>query len=179
MHCIHGRGKDLLIVYLEEGLVLETGEIHLDPTLGPSEWSYCDHRDKLQRTDVGNYVFFHTTRRTYRQRFITGYFVIKAIGPGNEIVPKYGISGPASHAANIDNHYVIVGDEKRSKRFKEPGLLFDRKLAEKLTFEPQKPIHFHQNSELKCISDATRNARVLSDGDVELLLREVENSRAF
>lgn len=173
MPCTHGRGKDLLIVYLEEGLALENGEIHLDPTLGPTEWSYCDDRAKLQRADVGNYVFFHTTKKKYRQRFITGYFVVKVIGSGSEIVSRYGISGPASHAANIENHYIIVGDEKRSKKFKEPGLLFDRTLAERLTFEPQKPIGFHQNSELKCISDATRNARVLSDKDVELLLREV------
>lgn len=174
---MHGKGKDLLIVYLERGLRLETGEIHLDPTLGPSEWSYCDHRAKLQKTNVGNYVFFHTTKRAYRQRFITAYFVVKAIGSGNEIVPRYGINGPARHAINIKDHYVIVGDEKRSKKFKEPGLIFDRTLAERLTFEPEKRIGFSQSSELKCISDATRNVRVLSDSDVELLLREIENSQ--
>lgn len=169
----------LLIVYLEEGLPLETGEIHLDPTLGPSEWSYCDDKAKLQRADVGNYVFFHTTKRAYRQRFITAYFIVKAIGPGNEIVPRYDISGPASHAADVEDHYVIVGDERRSRKFKQPGLLFDRTLAERLVFEPQKPIGFHQNSELKCISDSTRNARILTDRDIELLLREAENSHVF
>ena len=58
MPCIHGRGKDLLIVYLENGLKLESGDVHLDPTLGPLEWSYCDKRAKLQKTGVGNYVFF-------------------------------------------------------------------------------------------------------------------------
>lgn len=176
MPCIHGKGKDLLIVYLDEGLKLETGKVHLDPTLGPKEWSYCNQGAKLQKTDVGNYVFFHTTRKAYGRRFITGFFVVKDIGPGNDIVRRYGITGDAQHAADIGDHYVALGDEKRSKRLKDPGLLFDRNLAERLSFEPERRIQFTQRSELKCISDATRSIRVLSDNDVELLLREIRSS---
>ena len=89
------------------------------------------------------------------------------------MVPRYGINGGARHAVDIEDHLVIVGDEKRSKRLKEPGLLFDRTLAERLSFEPEKRISFAQDSELKCISDATRNVRTLSDNDVEFLLREI------
>jgi len=177
MPCLHGKGKDLMIVYLESGLRLETGEIHLDPTLGQLEWSYCDQRAKLQKTGIGNYVFFHTTRREYNQRFITAFFIVKAIGSGSDMVSRYAITGSARHAAHFHDHYVILGDEKRSKRLKEPGLLFDRNLAERLAFEPEKRIGFTQSSELKCVSDATRNVRVLSDNDVELLLREIDNLR--
>ena len=121
MPCAYGKGKDLLIVYLEEGLILHNGERHLDPTLGPSEWSYCDDMTKLQRANVGNYVFFHTTRKPYNRRFITAYFVIKDIGPGNEIVSRHDISGSASHAANIENHYTVVGDEKKVEKVQRPG----------------------------------------------------------
>lgn len=174
---MHGRGLDLLIVYLEGGLHLETGEIHRDPTLGPSEWSYCDLRSRLQKTDIGNYVFFHTTRTEHKQRFITAFFIVKAVGPGGDIIPRYGIHGDARHAVNIEDHFVIVGDERRSKRLRGPGLLFDRNLAERLAFEPEKRIGFTQSSELKCISDATRAVRVLSDNDVELLLSEINSLR--
>ena len=186
MPCKHGRGKDLLIAYLEDFYFYENGKRirHPDPTF-ESEWSYCTGFQRLLKCDKGNYMFFHTTPRTGgKHRFITAYFVIKDVGLGKDIVPKYNLQGGARHAANIEGHYVVVGDEKRSGRLEGLGLRFDRQLAERLTFEPPKRIRFgiidktgHHLSEHQCISSATRNIRVLSDIDVEVVLEEIRRQR--
>jgi len=182
MPCKHGEGRDLLIAYLEDYYIYENDNLqqHSDPTF-ESEWSYCTGFKRLLKCDKGNYVFFHTTPKTGRkQRFITAYFVIRDVGLGKDIVPKYDLQGGARHAADIENHYVIFGDETRSRKLKGLGLRFDRPLAEKLTFDPSRRIRFgiiDKNgrllSEHQCISSATRNIRVLSDTDVEILLNEI------
>lgn len=161
---------------------------HDDPTLGPDEWSYCTAYERLLKCSGDKYVFFHTTKTnptTGRdERFITAYFVIKAVGPGKQIVPKYGITEAAKHAENMSKHYVIVGDDKRSRKLKEPGLLFDRRFAKKLVFNPPKSIRFgivdkngEKLSELQCIASATRNIRILTDEDVENILYEIKRLR--
>lgn len=186
MPCKHGKGKDLLIAYLEDFYIHEDGKSvrHRDPTF-ESEWSYCTGFERLLKCDRGNYVFFHTTPRTGgKHRFITAYFVIKDKGRGKDIVPKYNLQGGARHAANFEDHYVIVGDESRSRELEGQGLRFDRRLAERLTFEPPKRIRFgiidktgRRLSEHQCISSAARNIRVLSDIDVEILLEEIRRQR--
>jgi len=156
---------------------------HHDPYLGPEEYSYCTAYERLLKCGRDNYVFFHTTKTDpvtrHQKRFITAYFVIKAVGPGKQIVPKYGITKAAKHAENRANHYVIVGD-KRSRKLKEPGLRFDRPLAKKLVFDPPKRIRFgitnkhgDRLSELQCIASATRNIRILTDEDVDNLRHEI------
>jgi len=177
-------GKNLLIVYREGGIHIN-GEKHEDPTFKP-EWSYCnDKREGLRKCNRGNHVFFHTTKvdtkSGEKQRYIKAYFVVKDMGLGEQIVPKYKIKGDASHAKHIPNHYVIVGDEKLSKELKGLGLKFDRALAEKLTFDPPKKIKFgitnkdgRRLSDLECISSATRKIRALSDDDVKVLFGEID-----
>lgn len=182
MLCGHDKGNDLLVAYVEDFCFDENGKRvrHPDPTF-ESEWSYCTGFRRLLKCGKGNYVFFHTTPKTAdKQRFITAYFVIKAVGLGKDIVPEHKIQGGAEHAANIEDHYVIVGDENRSKKLKGSGLRFDRPLAKKLTFDPPKKIRFgivdktgRRLSKHQCISSATRNIRVLSNMDVEILLKEI------
>jgi len=186
MPCRHGKGKDLLITYVENFYFYENGKIvrHPDPTF-ESEWSYCTGFERLLKCDKGNYAFFHTTPKAgNKHRYITAYFVIKDVGLGRDIVPKYNLQGGARHAAKIKDHYVIVGDETRSKKLKGLGLRFDRILAEKLTFDPPKKITFgiidkvgHPLSENQCITSATRNIRILLDIDVEILLDEIRRLR--
>lgn len=179
--------NNLLITYIEGfGWRGPKGKwiSHLDPTLGPKEWSYCTAYERLLKCGRDNYVFFHTTKTDpatrNKERFITAYFVIKDVGAGKQIVPKYSITGAAKHAENRANHYVIVGDEKRSRRLKESGLRFDRSFANKLDFDPPKKIRFDITnkhgevlSELQCIASATRNIRILTDEDVKNILDEI------
>ena len=186
-----GEKNNLLITYIEDYGWMDRGKwiSHKDPTLGLKnklgleEWSYCTGNKRLLKCNKDNYVFFHTTKidpaTGRRERFITAYFMIKAVGDGKEIVPKYNVMGPASHAEKIENHYVIVGD-KRSRKFRGEGLRFDKHLAKKLVFDPPKRIRFgitNKNgdklSDLQCIAFATRNIRILTNEDVDAILAEI------
>jgi hypothetical protein len=183
-----GERNNLLITYIEDFEYKENGKwiYHPDPTLGPREYSYCTGHKRLLKCGKGNYVFFHTTKTNPATgqdgRFITAYFVIKDVGLGKQIVPKYGITGTAKHAENMPNHYAIVGKEKCSKKLQEPGLPFDRHFAKKLAFDPPKSIRFdivdkngEKLSDLQCIASATRNIRILTDSDVKTLLGEIKH----
>jgi len=183
-------GKNLLITYIENFGWFDERNVwisHPDPTF-ETEWSYCTGYKRLLKCGKGNYIFFHTTKTDpiseQRERFITAYFVIKDVGLGKVIVPRYNIVGAASHAEKIKNHYVIVGDNKLSRELKEPGLKFDKSLAKKLMFDHPKRIQFditnkygQRLSELQCIASATRNIRVLTDVDVKTLLLEINHLR--
>lgn len=186
-----GEKNNLLITYTEGfGWWGPKGKwvSHPDPTLGPGEYSYCTAYRRLLKCGKSNYVFFHTTKTNLttgqNERFITAYFVIKDVGSGKQIVPKYGVTGAAKHAENMSDHYVIVGDEKHSRKLKEPGLRFDRNLAKELVFDPPKKIRFgitdkHGNrlSELQCMASATRNIRILTDGDIKTIRDEIKRLR--
>ncbi len=151
---------------------------HPDPTFG-EEYSFCAG-ERLLKTGKGKYVFFHTTSQDPKtkqdKRYIKSYFVVEDVLEGfkNPIVKR--LKGGARHAYNLRNHYVILGNGKKSRVLKNP-IEFNRKLAEKIEFEPRKKIEFdiiNDNgrtlSDLDCISSATRNYRVLSESDVKLLL---------
>lgn len=189
MASVLGEKSNLLITYIEDYSYFDEGRRveHPDPTF-EREWSYCTGNKALLKCGRNNYVFFHATKKdpitNNRVRFITAYFMIKAVGLGREIVPIYNIRGPARHAEEIEGHYVIVGDEKLSKKLREPGLRFDRNLAERLVFNPPKTIRFditnklgRRLSELECIAYSTRSIRVLSNEDVNTLLREIDRAR--
>ena len=190
MNSRFGEGSNLLITYIENYRYYDEEQCvwvsHPDPTF-ETEWSFCTSNRRLLKCGKNNYVFFHTTKKDpvtqHRRRFITAYFRIKDVGPGSEIVPRYNILGPARHAEEIDEHYVIVGDEKLSRKLREPGLRFDRSLAERLVFDPPKRIRFgitnrlgRRLSELECIAYATRSIRILTDDDVKTLLLEINRS---
>jgi len=182
----YGEGSNLLITYIEDYRYYDEEQgswvSHRDPTF-EKEWSYCTGNRRLLLCGKGNHVFFHTTVAEHHRRFITAYFVTKDVGLGQEIVPRYNLVGPARHAEEIEDHYVIVGDEKLSRKMREPGLRFDRSLAERLVFDPPKRIRFNitnrlgrRLSELECIAYATRNVRILTDEDVEAILLEINRS---
>ena len=182
----YGEGNNLLITYIENYRYFDEEQgawvPHPDPTF-ETEWSYCTGNRGLLKCSEGNYVFFHTTVAEHHRRFITAYFVIKDVGLGREIVPRYNLVSPARHAEEIEDHYVIVGDEKLSRKMREPGLRFDRPLAERLVFDPPKRIRFdvtnrlgRRLSELECIASATRKIRILTDEDVKMVLLEINRS---
>lgn len=169
------KNKHLLIFYNENS---DYRHNHPDPTF-EHEWSFCAG-ERLSKTGIGKYVFFHTTTQDKKtkqnKRYIKAYFVIKDLLEGfkNSIVKE--LKGGAKHAYDIPNHFVIIGDKKKSKVFEKP-IEFDKKLAEKLEYVPRKKIQFDIKningrilSDLECISSATRNYRMLSESDVKLLL---------
>ncbi len=166
-------GKNLLIFSRRD--YYDDWGPHDDPTFDP-EWSYCNNQ-RLEKTGEDKHVFFHETiydinSRTKR-RYIRGFFVVKEVGPGKAMVKKYKLKHAASHAIRYPNHQVLIGDRNKSKEFESPGLLFDKRLAQKLTFDPKNPIRFRNDlSELQCISSATRQIRVLTDDDVKILMVE-------
>jgi len=182
-----GEGGNLLITYIENFRYYDEEQdiwvSHPDPTF-EMEWSYCTGNQRLLNAGKGKYVFFHATKTDpvtrHRNRVITAYFVIKDVGRGREVVPRHNLMGAARHAEDIEDHFVIVGDEKLSRKLREPGLTFDRSLAERLVFDPPKRIRFglanrlgRRLSDLECIAYATRNIRILTDGDVDTLLLEI------
>lgn len=176
-----GKGQNLLITYIENFKYYDEdiGDwvSHPDPTF-ETEWSYCTGHTRLLKCNKGNYVFFQTTKKGYNERFITAYFVVEAIGKGKDIVPRYGLTGPASHSEKWEYHFALVGNKNSSRKLKDPGLKFDKNLAERLEFEPPKRIKFDPaRSELQCISSATRNIRALTDNDVRTLLKEIDRLR--
>jgi len=102
-------------------------------------------------------------------------------GYKNPIVKE--LNGGANHAYEKHNHYVILGDENKSRVLKKP-IEFNRGLSKKLDFEPRGKIKFDIENEygrtlsdLECISSATRNYRVLSESDIDCLLSIIDKTK--
>lgn len=156
-----GEGSNLLITYIKKFRYYDEEQdiwvSHPDPIF-EMEWSYCTGNPRLLNAGKGKYVFFHATKidpvTKHRKRFIAAYFMIKDVGLGREVVPRHNLMGAARHAKDIEDQYVIVGDEKLSRKLRESGLTFDRSVAERLVFDPPKRIRF-------CL--ANRLGRRLSD----------------
>lgn len=174
--------KNLLIFYHEDS---DYRRKHSDPTF-ETEWSFCAG-DRLLKTGIGKYVFFHTTAKdpktNQNKRYIKAYFFVKDVLKGykNPVVKE--LNGGANHAYNIRNHYVILGDENKSRVLKKP-IEFNRRLSKKIEFEPRGKIKFDiENkygrtlSDLECISSATRNYRILSESNVDSLLSIIDKTR--
>jgi len=151
---------------------------HPDPLL--DEFTYGDveaRANKLKRDlKKGDYVFFHTTTRG--RHFITAYYVVERVLDTMEaaenrlIVAKY--KNP--HISEFINgerpgdDALLFGDPILSRKLTRP-LPFNRRLAKRLSLR----IPFaHERSELSCIASATRQWRELTQGDVEVLLQEIE-----
>jgi hypothetical protein len=156
---------------------------HPDPAL--DEFTYGDHGQhakKLKSLTNGDYVFFHTTKNN--RKHITAYYVVdRALDTveacqNRAIRAKYKnphilecLEGKRPKNGEVD---VIVFGDPILSRVLEPPVLFDRKLAEKLSLNMRFPT---SKTETQVIGSATRAWRRLTDRDKDLLLKIAEKQK--
>ncbi|MGD0072360.1 MAG: endonuclease NucS domain-containing protein [Candidatus Bathyarchaeia archaeon] len=155
---------------------------HKDPILEEFTYGDVDARARKLKRDLkqGDYVFFHTTIRGKKR--ITAYYVIDkvldtSIAASNiAIVAKYEnphikeyISGERRNGDDV----IAFGDTVLSQKLKRP-LTFDKELADQLSLGIFFKKKFTYN---RCISDATRQWRELSDSDVQLLIDKINKAK--
>jgi len=154
---------------------------HEDPALEEFTYGQSGPRARKLKNDLkkGDYVFFHTSIK--EKRYITAYYVVDRVLDTSEAVKNRNIllkyKNPhlreylqGKHREEED--VIIFGDPILSKKLERP-LLFDRKLAEKLSLS----IHFRKGfTENQCIASATRGWRELNENDVKTLLQDIKQN---
>ena len=140
---------------------------HADPLF--NEFTYGDigqRARQLKKLKTGTYVFFHTSK--HGKKYITAFYVVDrvidtAAAARNKLISdKY--KNPHIHEylageRNYGNDTLLFGDPILSRVFEKP-LLFDRKLANKLSLN----IKFASDkSETQVIGSATRQWRKLTE----------------
>lgn len=152
---------------------------HPDPDL--AEFTYGNvkgyARKLMSNWRKGDYFFFHIGRNS--KKYITAYYVVDRVRGTAQacrdgaIRAKYKnphiiecIAG--KRAQNGEEDAIVFGDPITSRVFQRP-LLFDRKLAEKLSLKIKFPTN---RTETQAIGSATRNWRDLTNADVKVLLKQ-------
>jgi hypothetical protein len=168
--------KHLLIPYVQ---LLN----HLDPVF--EEYTYGDggrRAKKLKKVlEPGSYVFFHTSKN--RKKFITAYYIVDhwrdtVDACQNKLIrSKYKNPHLDKKDFNGRDDVIVFGDPILS-RFLEVPLVFDRKLAGKLSLNIKFPVKKPSaRSDTQVIGSATREFRPLTDGDVKILLKEIATAQ--
>ena len=109
----------------------------IDPDF--KKFSYSEVRPnfvkQLKNLKKDNYLFFLGKLEDYW--FIQGYLAVSEVKFIDDIVsdPKYSSRIPDDNAYEFDGAITVFGDGKKSMILSKP-LLFDRKLANKIGFEP-------------------------------------------
>lgn len=155
-----------------------------DPALDEFTYGDVGARARKLKSDLyqGDYVFFHTSR--YGEKYITVYYVVDRVLDtvvacrDRAIVAKYGnphiaecLEGKRPFQGVDDA--ILFGDPITSRVLDRP-LLFDRKLADKLSLNIKFPPNRPEN---QVIGNATRAWRRLTDKDVNALLKAVESGK--
>lgn len=159
---------------------------HKDPDF--EEFTYGDNGQRARKLKAdlakGDYVFFHTSHGG--KKYITAYYVVDCVLDTLQACKLKAIRNKYKNPHIMeclegkrplpnDDDAVVFGDPITSHAFDKP-LLFDRKLAEKLSLRIAFPTN---RSESQVIGSATRAWRRLSTKDVDILLDAVSshNSR--
>ena len=157
---------------------------HLDPDFREFSYGDVDARARKLKKDLklGEYVFFHTTSNGKKQ--ITAYYVVERVldtvvaCEDKAITTKYKnphivecLEGDRPSSGHDDA--VLFGDPIRSYALEKP-LLFDKKLAERLSLKIKFPA---SRSETQVIGSATRAWRPLTDKDIAVLLEAISSER--
>lgn len=157
---------------------------HNDPCF--EEYTYGDVKSrgkKLKTLQKGDYLFFHTGYGG--RRYITAYYVVERALDVSEVVKDRNLCAKYSNPHIKEyksgrgrkqiNNVLLFGDPISSKILKRP-LLFDRKLAEKLSLK----IFFPPGrTETQAITSATRSWRPLTDKNLDTLfdaIKKLENT---
>jgi hypothetical protein len=178
MNLEFGEGKHILCGYIDL-------ENHLDPRFDELTYGERGRLSGMIRNNIkpGSHYFFHKTING--QRYITAhYFVIKVMEGYDarndpEIRKKYKNVhlhppyAPYNEKKGEKRDIIIFGDKEKSLgELKPPGLLFDRKLSEKLEFATGDKIKFDAldkkgriRTDAECLCSATRTPRLLTDKD--------------
>jgi hypothetical protein len=128
----------------------------------------------LTKMRKGDYIFFHTT--AHHAKYITAYYVVDRVlrvvdaKENPNIIKKY--NNPHLHREKASSEYdvVLFGDPIESRKLERP-VLFNKRIARKLGLG----IEFRRGfSEAQFIGSSTRSWRKLTQGDVQLLLHEIE-----
>ncbi|WP_427036600.1 hypothetical protein [Cytobacillus pseudoceanisediminis] len=156
--------KHLLIKYIHRE------DNHVDPNFTFLTYGDSDIRKVAQIKNTlqpGSFVFFHTSYN--KKEYITAYFYLEKI-----LIKE-------KHPAEINNlktdssvdDIVIIGSREHSKILTYP-LPFDKKVVDNLqslNIDWGK-VERGEQTELKTISDATRNHRELTEVEKEWLVKE-------
>ena len=149
-----------------------------DPVL--DEFTYGDVNVRARKLksalSKGNYVFFHTSWGG--KKYITAYFIVDRVLDTSSacsdkaIKSKYRnphILDYLAKGSRFNEDAILFGDPIKSRVLDKP-LLFDRKLANKLSLN----IKFSANrSDTQVIGSATRAWRLLTDKDINILLKAI------
>jgi len=155
---------------------------HPDPLL--EEFTYGDigSRARKLKKDLkkGDYVFFHTSING--KKLITAYFVVDRVLDVADIIKDKNIldkyKNPhildfnAPNTARKESDVVLFGDPISSKVLERP-LLFDKRLAQKLSLNIKFP---EGRTDTQIIGSATRSWRALTIQDVNVLRKEFKLS---
>jgi hypothetical protein len=152
---------------------------HPDPDL--SEFSYGNVkgyvRKLLSNWRKGDYFFFHAGRNN--KKYITAYYVVDRVRGTAQACRDVAVQAKyknphiieciaGKRAQNGEEDAIVFGDPITSRVFQRP-LLFDRKLAEKLSLK----IKFATSrTETQGIGSTTRNWRDLTNAGVKVLLKQ-------
>jgi hypothetical protein len=157
---------------------------HDDPCF--KEYTYGDVRSrarKLKKLKKGDYLFFHTG--SDGKKYITAYYVVNRVLNVLEVIKDKNISAKyknphineykSNTSKGLIDNVMVFGDPIESKVFLERPLLFDKKLAKKLSLRIPFPRR-SRRTEAQAISSATRNWRELSDKDIKILFDAIEEA---
>ena len=155
---------------------------HHDPLFEEYTYGDIDIRARKLKKDLkkDDFVFFHTSING--KKLITAYYVVDRvldvvdIFKDRTILEKYKNPHILDHTppknGKKEDNVVLFGDPISSRILVRP-LYFDKSLAQKLSLNIKFP---EGKTETQTIGSATRSWRVLSDKDVDVLLKEIRIS---
>ena len=153
---------------------------HPDPAF--DEFTYGDVGQRARKlksaVNEGDYLFFHTSKRN--KKYITAYYIVDRVLDTVDACRNRAIRAKYKNPHIVeclaekrptggDDDVVVFGDPITSRVLEKP-LLFDRKLADKLSLNIKFPA---KKSETQVIGSATRAWRELTNADVRVLLKEI------
>lgn len=153
---------------------------HPDPKL--DEFTYGDVGQRARKLksclSKGDYVFFHTSKNG--KKYITAYYVVDRVLDTlvacHDIAIREKYKNPhiedclAQKSSLHDKEDAILFGDPITSHVLDKSLLFDRKLAEKLSINVKFP---RNRQETQAIGSATRAWRELTDKDVKVLLKAI------
>ena len=155
---------------------------HIDPLFQEFTYGDVDQRArKLKTLKPGDGIFFHTAIQG--KKCITAYYSVSRFMDTRDAVKDSSIRSKyknphierwlkGKQGTQADD-VMVFGDPITSMILTKP-LPFDKKLAQRLSFHPTKPIPFPAGRpESLAIGSATRSWRQLTDKDVRILQKAI------
>lgn len=142
---------------------------HKDPDFKELAYGESGRRGKVLKKNLtnGSYLVFHT--KIGSSKYITGYLVVERTLSGEE-----ARRDPSIRCDGRSDEWLFIGNKNESRRLRKP-ICLNRHLAERLSLNIDfEPAENGRKTELEVIGSATRAHRQLTDGDVTILLNEIQ-----